>query len=597
MSESPGPGAYDITSNGEYGATGRVPPAYSIGRATLGAVDSSQYSPGPGDYDVNEKWHAISSCAPSYTIGSTGGDRSMKISNDSPGPAAYELVKPQVTYATSSCAPAYSIGGGSGDRGMQLMTDSPGPAAYDVVRTEASSLSSAPAYSIGQARREKSGSSAEEPGPGPGSYSPFVEATSSRAPAFSMGLPPAPSVAEFNSSPGPAAYGDGQNKMGISAPAYSMGHAPRESVATEADELPGPASYHPNAEAKCYRSAAFSMGMPSSPAAEVGCSPGPAAYKPSQTVGLKAQNVPAYSIAPRRKAPQLSATETPGPAAYSPEKGIPKRRSPAYTIGHSKSGQLKRAASTTPGPGSYSPTNRSAAPSYSMSGGRQARKAPAAVSTAGPGSYTPSRPSRAPAFSMGVPRVSQAAISNSSHPGPASYTPGSFKHRSPAYSMGTASDPSLRSRRPASESPGPSSYDQFREPHLRRSAAYSIGQAKGIDTAAEEDTPGPGSYTPSRPAPRAPTWHLHRAPRRLASEDAAEQDGPGPGAHNPERLDSWCAPAFSIQGRYALNKAESLPGPGHYTNSQITRTGQKPLAHASADWAKRNVSGPTAARA
>ena len=143
--------------------------------------------------------------------------------------------------------------------------------------------------------------------------------------------------------------------------------------------------------------------------------------------------------------------------------------------------------------------------------------------------------------------------------------------------------------------PGPGSYNQHMPPSKFSPAAYSMG-AKCKDGSVVADQalgPGPGAYEPKHKGTTSPAWKMG-SPRKVGLLSELNSS-PGPGAHEPKDS-SYRSPSWKMPGRYKAEAPEFTPGPGHYTNAKITRTGTEMLADASETYARRNPIYPTAGR-
>ncbi|ORZ33551.1 hypothetical protein BCR44DRAFT_1438197 [Catenaria anguillulae PL171] len=194
-----------------------------------------------------------------------------------------------------------------------------------------------------------------------------------RAPAFSFGVKIPLKAASIG--PGPAAFSPrgGFKKVRSDGRAVIF-HANPNAGPAEVDlDNPGPAKYQVTATNSVVpRAPAYTI-TSRPPPEKPPAIPGPAAYCPPTSVGMKQITVassPAPTIAPGRTVKMED--KSPGPAAYQPvspnKLGL---APPAYSLGRrwDKDSELGYdVAKTIPGPGAYNPTlrNKSAAPMYSF---------------------------------------------------------------------------------------------------------------------------------------------------------------------------------------------------------------------------------------
>lgn len=590
--DTPGPGAYNQYDDPSHARSA----SYSLGPALgRGEADASvSLVPGPGAYNVpaGGLQQVCGRTSPSYSMGVA--DRGQQQSNDFPGPGAYSVDAGHEAIAPRPAA--YSLGGPMSERVAYNPSISPGPV-YDVDRGAAVVNPSAPAFSIGMANRND----ALEPSntPGPASYNPRIGAAAHTSPAYLMRVPShraAPTRSD--AAPGPGAYSPKLPNGGTSH-SISAVHA-----SAEADETPGPGAYHPmRAMGMAYSSSPrYSVqGRTRSPETTAGAdTPGPGTYDHVADKPHTASS-PKFSMGAKQKEVANSAASTPGPAAYGvPPEKPDKLKPPAYSMGRPSIAGPKRPAPQSPGPGAYrwqdNTFKQQRAPAYSM-GPMPRRAAPKLPkdSTPGPGSYSPGAfRTRPPAYSMGVPRASTASFARGQTPGPGAYgygyaRSGSGKHRAPAFSMGGA--PTRSPGKVVSDScPGPGTYDHERR--AREGTAYSMGGLLHTpEPVAGADGPGPGHYTPGQPqGTTSPTWKLHTSPRKFAN-DRAGNNVPGPGSHDPAVEPTVRSPSFSMAARHRAAPIAISPGPGD-TTRKMTRRGDRELAEASIEFARRNPSDP-----
>ena len=604
-SHTPGPGAYIRNAPGRIGNA----PEWSMPGRDGG--DPQSFTPGPGAYYDSEEQGIGGAVA--YSFGCASGDRSLGHPTNVPGPGAY--TGPVVSKRIGS-APEYTMAGRDGD---DAPSHTPGPGAY--YDGGEKGIGHAAAYSFGLASGERSLANVTDV-PGPGAYHSPREKGIGRAVAYSFGLASAErSLANATDVPGPGMY-SGHAAVGPTAAAYSFGIEEATRGPPVSYESPGPGAYEHRQSAQNLRhSSGPSYTISGKHAVPSGATATPAAGA-YESVDCHRTRAAAFTIAGRPAAgargdPKFDTG--PGPGAYSdPQSAYLATQHPSSPR-HSMAAKTKTAAAigtaaASPGPGAYeaAPAGSTRAAAYTMSG-KHSPRAAGAEATPGP-IYDPQRAclhtakTRAPAFTMAGKRgaaSSRSAGSLLGVPGPGAYQPrgstfGSKRWGSTS-TKGTMGRPasarSLRhGRQPdAGCTPGPGAYHLGGSLGTTRhsSSAYSIGKKLDPNAASgAHSTPGPGSHDPLSPRTRAAAYTMgsKAAPR----SHGLGADTPGP-IYDPNKT-GHCSPRYHMQGRYKERRVDHTPGPGTYSDSDMTRTGNRPIAKGSEVWVRQLARPSTAPR-
>ena len=608
--EVPGPGAYDVPSNGI-----DTQKTVTIGGTGHETMASSADVPGPGAYHTN----ATTLSGRGVSIGKSA-QREAPKPNDAPGPGTYDASRS----AVDPHIPGPMINGRPAERSE---TDGVGPGAYDVTYSH---LPTAPAVSLEYGPRRFDIVSGKDV-PGPGYYDPHgllaaaqeagVGLLSSGAPRFADPNPsttPGPGTydtAAYHAAmeaqggitisghvggntqtvvPGPGAYDPRfPEKGGFTIHAYDRARAAAPSGA----DVPGPGQYTlPSTNSA--KAASFGIGHRPDIHPPESEGPGPGRYDPYSAMKHLHQSSPAYSFSAAAKygIPD-SRSLYPGPGAYIPVfEGNPSQ-GPSYTFGREERPTLHPVLSDAPGPGIYNTDMPSAAPAYSFPTANRAPADPISE-VPGPGTYSTALPPSGPFITFGgekghdVVRPGAADV-----PGPGAYNITrtgvlAGDENAPAYSFGSAAklkeeaprdqpgpghyNPMLYAEgpfysiagkypnnlEPRPDGPGPGAYEIGST--LETNAGVSVPQAIRFPAQPTDDTPGPGTYLPISGQRDGPAIGFSSAPRMPADPTA---DVPGPGMYDQTLPPQ--GPWHSIAGKYSDGpQANDGPGPGAY-NSEL----------------------------
>lgn len=111
----------------------------------------------------------------------------------------------------------------------------------------------------------------------------------------------------------------------------------------------------------------------------------------------------------------------------------------------------------------------------------------------------------------------------------------------------------------SSDTPGPGSYQPTRS-HYEASPSYKLGSSTRSDFAKKnKDSPGPGAYDPNKyDQTKASRYSLARFGTSSRSPDRDRSGSPGPGAYNiPDKLQE--GPMYSIKGKHSYRRDAEAP--------------------------------------
>ena len=560
-----GEDADGATSNGKWAQGG----AASGAAAGAAAAARGEAMPGPGAYQLpsafpeGPQWGF--GTAPRYAYESDGsglGEDASGIGSRASatgatvGPGSYAVPPPPPLHGGVTVPRAFT------DHVGKESSVSPGPGAYDVSDSYQKSLLSAAAggVRIGTAPRYPADaygdgggetSSAGVKGPGPGAYSPNVDASSHTAGTGARAGPTFPQAPRMMSTNATAKGGDADTAAMV-----------------------GPGSYD----------LPFSMTMGSAAAPRFGTAPrmSPSVTSAAATAGEEARNVGpgSYAIAnadgqvlPRAPAHHIISTRD-----Y-------RNIDSTASYGAARDGAVGAAGSSVgvPGPGSYDvPIEVQAHARAALLLGRPADSVDLAArehATPGPGSYDP-------------PLSSATAGGGVTASGPAHRFGTAPTHRlSPPSSFGGVEGGGTSGYASESVTPGPGAYDSaaaFCATQTRGPASAGVTMLGRPATANRElerrsAEPGPGAYdvAASVQGGTAPAYRFGTAPRMPASADSESEGGVGPGAYDTSavyessgsggggHMHYGAGPSISFSQAprmWSLEQAEaeSLPGPGAY---------------------------------
>ncbi|GET85800.1 hypothetical protein, conserved [Leishmania tarentolae] len=602
-----GPGAYDVEVGLAHSSQGPTAAAYSFPRA--GGSDGSRgflsvrdavaggvaESPGPGAYQLppffpeGPQWGFGTSAR---TAAADATEGSSPLATASPGPGAYATPVPAPLHGGSSF-PKADTAPPTGD------TASPGPGAYDVVDTAV--RPSAPGVRFGTAVRhgcadvsagnvDATAAGAHDDGvswtPGPGAYSPNVNASSATrstlaGPSFAQAPRMSPATvpgAAIKGDVGPGSYmiEAADTQVLPRAPAHIMAppapHAPRLQ-----EPQPGPGSYEYPIAVQEHRRSALLLGRHGDSADIRRDTPGPGAYDADaaytstqvarQPGGFTMQGRPVASM-------QVGFAEGPGPGSYNPDvPSAPAAAAPRFGTAPRMLDTVKGDGGV--GPGAYDlpapptlrpPVSFTQAPREVVMGSHEGhtdglhngdmRGDGVGGATPGPGSYDVGTAidcthmgRQGPSFT--IPRGPRPLL-RSGDPdasplvGPGTYSPvdptshhhggGGMGTNGPSAAFGLAERP-VNAVKSGSDGPGPGTYDPHR-PSLANGAGLgpSFGSAVRMENVAAAmlaPTPGPGAYavassfkaTSAAGSAPAPSFGTSKRPSAVLNET------PGPGSY------------------------------------------------------------------
>ncbi|KAG5511434.1 hypothetical protein JKF63_07397 [Porcisia hertigi] len=601
----PGPGAYSLEAAYRATLPRTAAATFSGGEAGGISVAGKELSPGPGAYHLppsfpeGPQWgFGTSTRGVAATADAT--DVSPSLTTVSPGPGAYDVPVPAPLHSGLQF-PKAATAPPTGE------ASSPGPGAYDVVDAAVRPL--VPGVRFGTSVRYASrgdvsagnvdaAAGVDRGGaqwmPGPGSYSPNINASSTlhptrTGPTFAQAPRTAPSApfdaAQLSSGAeggniGPGAY-DLHGVMAVSAaPAYSFGTAPRMPLAVTSDaatkEDVGPGSYMieaadaqvlPRAPAHTMASSA-----PHAPRPQESQSPGPGSYE--YPVAIQDHQRSALMLGRHGDSPGTM-RNTPGPAAYDTAAALAavQPSAAAHTFGTAPTQRQPQGAETdalhaSPGPGAYDAA----------------------------AAYTSTQVARQPGGFTIQGRLAASMQGGSAEvPGPGAYnTDASGLSLVAAHRFGTA--PRMPSAAHGDAGVGPGAYDlpaphptspsvSFTQaprvgvvdPYAGNSTDWQSGEVRGGGLGG--NTPGPGSYDVGRAIEstqvggREPSFTIPRGPRPvLRSGDVDASPLVGPGTYDPPDRASLATGAgigmsFGSAARMhdmAGAASGTTPGPGAY---------------------------------
>lgn len=599
----PGPGSYSL-DDGYRATLPRTAAANFAGRvsaSSLGYVDCTGEEiagsgPGPGAYDL----------PPAFPEGPQWGFGSAAAHAAETPSAASERVGPG-SYAVPSPPPLH--GGVTMPRAAATATEaspSPGPGAYDVAaayRSSSNAAAAAGGVRIGTAPRyaaaESAGAAAAAAGvhsidgtsgshsPGPGAYSPNVDALSSAGISAAARVGPTfphatrmPIKESREEAAAAAAVGPGTYE--VSAPlatagrggGFYFGTAPRLLSAT-GDSAAGGAQTSPDV--------------------------GPGRYAMDRADAQVLPRAPAHHIALSRSYGDAGTQQQhPGPGSYDVPVEVQAHARAAHLLGRPADDVDLAARHDTPGPGSYNlpgfaSASLSAAAAHSFgtapthrlpvqAGSGEENGAGGAAGSPGPGAYD-----SAAAFAATQTRGSSGGVTI----------------------QGRAADYTLERRR---DEPGPGAYDvsSFGVASGSGAVVHGFGTAPRMPATATEYGDnnagaghlGPGAYDTSDYGgwAHAPSISFTQAARMHDSSAEAKGLLPGPGAYDVGRDPRGAGPSFTIprglRPELRAGDADSSPmvGPGSYSPTvTATTNGGAPAAsfgNAPRVWATGNVDTP-----
>lgn len=385
-SEVPAPGAYEAPSSLGKQVTSAAPtsPIPSFSTSQRVHVDYTKGQPGPGAYRsqtaLGQQASSLRKSAPAFSLAGRVSPRNL---SKTPGPGDYR--DPMLgKHPVKRNAPQYSM---VPRRELTPRDPAPGPGEHEtaVPATGQQPLSthpSAPAYSLGVRRFQKTKDEADKLGPGrcrsDGAFGKQPYSVKRSAPVYTFGgRTPLPHSPVTSKNPGPGAHEISSLTTGTqissrvrTSPAYSLSYRreppkPKKQPGPGDYENPGgigkqPDSAHVTAPAFNFGSGVGRRRLPTSQA------PGPGTYEIESPIG-------------RREGPVMKGREkfgshvnhsiAPGPGAYnnSPSGRYAKKKvAPAFRF----PGARRSSDYTTcsPGPGAYSSRSSASRKGFSLSG-------------------------------------------------------------------------------------------------------------------------------------------------------------------------------------------------------------------------------------
>ncbi|KPI88038.1 hypothetical protein ABL78_2864 [Leptomonas seymouri] len=609
----PGPGAYDVDgANRWVQSAGGAAAAYRFGTAARFGVEGNAEAAdsagvGPGTYSVDAGYRTTLPRAAAASIASGGMPLSANMSaeggadrnNGAPGPGAYQLppafpegpqwgfgTAPKHAYESSGMVsetdrdraaavgpgsyavqpppPLHSgisipraLTGHSGDERSAI----PGPGAYDVADAYLKSSTAGAAaggVSIGSAPRYPTDSYAEGAdacyGPGPGAYSPNIDASS--AAAASVGARPGPAFPRAARMLTDAHHGSGV--VGGTDASVGPGSYDLPSILTAAAAPRfGTAPRMPSA------SADGAMG------GQTGQDVGPGTYGIDRADAQVLPRAPAHHIIASREydnwkdahSTASAAAELPGPGSYDVPVEVQSHARAALLLGRAVDSVDAAARQQTPGPGSYDLPPLGVGDATTTAAAHRFGRAPT---------------HRLPNTSSNVAGGAQDYGEGGS-PGPGAYDSAEAFHATQTRGvpggftmLGRPVDRELERR---GAEPGPGAYDVMSDLQSGAAPSYSFGTAPRTHAAGNRgdgDAVGPGAYE-TRELNTGTSIRFTQAPRMWKPEkDGGVGQGPGPGAYDVETVQKSASPSFTIPRgpRPALRtgdvEASPMVGPGSY---------------------------------
>ncbi|CAG9568249.1 conserved hypothetical protein [Leishmania major strain Friedlin] len=601
-SQGPTVAAYSFPRAGGSGGYSNSP---GVGGAAAGGVAES---PGPGAYNVEAAYRATLPSAATAILsgGGASGVNGVRGNDEgeasSPGPGAYHLPPffpegPQWGFGTSM----RSAGADATDGSSALATASPGPGEYAV-------QAPAPLHSGSSfPKAETAAPTGDATSPGPGTYNVVDAAVRPSAPGVRFGTAARHACADVSAgdvdiaavgvhdsgvprTPGPGTYSPNVNASSTSrstraGPAFAQAprtapsasaHAVGWGAGAEGDNI-GPGTYDLHGDMAASTAAAHRFGtaprMPpaTAPGAATKGDVGPGSYMIEAADAQVLPRAPAHTIVlPAPHAPRLQEPR-PGPGSYEYPVAVQEHRRSALVLGrHGDSTDITR---DTPGPGAYD------------------------IDTA----YTATQVARQPGgFTMQGRPVASMQVGLAESPGPGAYDAGaSAASVAAAHHFGTA--PRMPSAANGDAGVGPGAYDLPAPPAIRQPVSFTqaprevvVGAHEGSADALQSGdmrggcvgggTPGPGSYDVgsaidcTHMGGRGPSFTIPRGLRpvlRSGDVDASPLVGPGtyspvdPASHHHGGGGSGTngpSAAFGLAERVVntIPRGSDAPGPGTY---------------------------------